>query len=108
MIGLLLYVVFTAIFYYLKIGILTVEDYKHWIILNFTELITFRQLMGVKKIVLLFFKVDLLKMSLIGEVLDFLQTLIQSTVEETIKINKANLVQIENCLQDAQDKIEFL
>lgn len=48
------------------------------------------------------------KMVLIGEVLDFLKSLIQCIVEDTLRINKANLVDIQICLQDAHKKIEFL
>lgn len=44
------------------------------------------------------------------KLLKFLDTLILSIVEseDTIKINKTTLADIKTCLQDAQEKIEFL
>lgn len=44
------------------------------------------------------------------KLLKFLDTLILSIVEseDTIKINKTTLADIQTCLQDAQEKIEFL
>ena len=42
------------------------------------------------------------------DVLEWLNTLISSTVDQTITINKASLSDIQTCLQNALDKIEFL
>jgi len=47
-------------------------------------------------------------MALIGEVVKFLKTMIQSTVYDTIGINKASLSNIQTCLQNAHETIEFL
>lgn len=47
-------------------------------------------------------------MALIGEVLNLLNTLIHSTSYNIVKINKYTLTNIQTCLQNALDKIEFL
>ena len=47
-------------------------------------------------------------MALIGEVLEFLKNLIHSSNHDKVRINKVSLVDIRTCLQNAQDKIEFL
>jgi len=47
-------------------------------------------------------------MTPIGEVLEFLKTLIQSTVDDTFQISKGSLSEIQTCLQYAQEQIEFL
>lgn len=47
-------------------------------------------------------------MALIGDVLGLLNTLIHSTIDEMVNITKDNLFDIKICLQNAQDKIEFL
>ena len=47
-------------------------------------------------------------MDQIGEVLEFLKTLIQSTSNDTFQISKASLSEIQTCLQNAQEKIDFL
>ena len=47
-------------------------------------------------------------MARISEVLEFMKTLIQSTVDDTLKISKGSLSEIRTCLQYAQEKIDFL
>ena len=47
-------------------------------------------------------------MAIVYEVLESLETLIQYATGDTIKINKTTLVDIQICLQNAQEKIEFL
>ena len=47
-------------------------------------------------------------MALIGEVLEFLKTLIQSNVKDVVKLRKDALSDIHTCLQDAHDKIDLL
>ena len=47
-------------------------------------------------------------MARIGEVLEFLKTLIHSSNHDTVRINKAYLSDIKPCLQNAHEKIEFL
>jgi len=47
-------------------------------------------------------------MALIGGVLELLKTLIQSTIKHTVKINKNTLCDIQTCLQNTQEKIDFL
>ena len=42
------------------------------------------------------------------EVLEFLKTIIQSTTNDTVKIKKSSLADIRICLQNAQEKIDFL
>ena len=47
-------------------------------------------------------------MARINEVLEFLKTLILSTTHDTLKISKVSLTDIQVCLQNAQEKIDFL
>jgi len=47
-------------------------------------------------------------MGKISEVLEFMKTLIQSTVDDTLQINIGSLSEIQTCLQNAQEKIDFL
>ena len=47
-------------------------------------------------------------MALIGAILESLDNLILSTMDNTIKISKDFLTDIHSCLQDVHDKIEFL
>ena len=42
------------------------------------------------------------------EVLELLETLIQSNVDDKVKISKDSLFDIQKCIQNAQEKIEFL
>jgi len=48
------------------------------------------------------------KMARISEVLEFLKTLILSTTHDTLKVSKVSLTDIQVCLQNAQEKIDFL
>lgn len=48
------------------------------------------------------------KMAKVDEVVELLNTLIQSTIEDIVKTNKATLANIKICLQHAQNKIDFL
>ena len=47
-------------------------------------------------------------MAKINEVLVLLNNLIHSNVDDMIKMSKNALFNIQTCLQDAQDKIDFL
>ena len=47
-------------------------------------------------------------MARITELLELLNTLIQSNIHDTIEIGKGTLSNIQTCLQNEQDKIEFL
>ena len=47
-------------------------------------------------------------MAKINEALKFLNNLIHSNVDDMIKMSKDALCNIQSCLQDAQEKIEFL
>ena len=47
-------------------------------------------------------------MAKINEALELLKNLIHSNVDDMIKMSKNALCNIQNCLQDAQEKIEFL
>lgn len=47
-------------------------------------------------------------MTQVGNLLDLLRTLIMTTTESTININKETLFDIQTCLQDTQEKIDFL
>jgi len=47
-------------------------------------------------------------MARISEVLEFMKTLIQSTVDDTLQISIGSLSEIHTCLQNAQEKIDFL
>ena len=47
-------------------------------------------------------------MAKINEALEFLNKLIHSNVDDMIKMSKDALCNIQTCLQDAQEKIEFL
>jgi len=47
-------------------------------------------------------------MARISEVLEFMKTLIQSTVDDTLQISIGSLSEIQTCLQYAQEKIDFL
>ena len=47
-------------------------------------------------------------MAKINDVLDLLNNLIHSTIHDMVKMSKNALFNIKTCLQDAQDKIEFL
>lgn len=44
----------------------------------------------------------------LDDFLKILSTLILSTIEDTVKINKTIISDIQTCLQDAQENIEFL
>ena len=48
------------------------------------------------------------KMARINEVLEFLKTLILSTNHDTLKFSKASLTNIQVCVQNAQENIDFL
>jgi len=48
------------------------------------------------------------KMIRLDNALELLNTLIRSTVDEMVKINKTSLSNIKMCLQNAQENIEFL
>ena len=48
------------------------------------------------------------QMARINEVLEFMKTLIQSTVDDTLQISKRSLSEIQTCLYNAQEKIDFL
>jgi len=45
---------------------------------------------------------------MVVEVLELLNNLIHSTIDNTITINKAILREIQTCLQNAHDKTKFL
>jgi len=47
-------------------------------------------------------------MARIDELLELLNTLILSIVDNTVTIDKATLTNVLTCLQDSQDKIKFL
>ena len=47
-------------------------------------------------------------MARITEILEFLKTLILSSNHDTLKVNKFSLTDIQVCLQNAQEKINFL
>ena len=47
-------------------------------------------------------------MARISEVLEFMKTLIQSTVDDTLQISEGYLSEIQSCLQNSQEKIDFL
>ena len=47
-------------------------------------------------------------MAKINEALELLKNLIHSNVDDMIKMNKHALCNIQNCLLDAHEKIEFL
>ena len=47
-------------------------------------------------------------MAKINEALELLNNLIHSSVHDMVKMSKNSLCNIQTCLQDAQDKIEFL
>ena len=47
-------------------------------------------------------------MAKINDALELLHNLIHSTVHDMVKMRKNALFNIQTCLQDAQDKIEFL
>ena len=47
------------------------------------------------------------KMARISEVLEFFKTLILSTNHDTLKVGKVSLTDIQVCLQNAQEKIDF-
>ncbi len=47
-------------------------------------------------------------MARISEVLEFMKTLIQSTVNDTLQISKGSLSEIQTCLRNAQEKIDIL
>ena len=47
-------------------------------------------------------------MTQIGEILEFLKTLIHSSDHGTVRISKASLVDIRTCLHNVQENIEFL
>jgi len=48
------------------------------------------------------------QMARISEVLELMKTLIQSTVDDTLQISKGSLSEIQTCLYNAQENIEFL
>ena len=47
-------------------------------------------------------------MAKINDALELLHNLIHSSVHDMVKMSKNTLFNIQTCLQDAQDKIEFL
>ena len=47
-------------------------------------------------------------MTTITEVLEFMKTLIQSTVDDTLQIIIGSLSKIQTCLQNSQENIDFL
>lgn len=47
-------------------------------------------------------------MARINKVLEFLKTLVLSTTHDTLKANKVSLIDIQVCLQNTQEKIDFL
>jgi len=47
-------------------------------------------------------------MAKINEVLEFLKTLMLSTTHDTLKVSKVSLIDIQVCLQNAQEKLVFL
>ena len=47
-------------------------------------------------------------MARITEILEFLKTLIHSSNHDTLKVSKVSLTDIQTCLQNAQEKIDFL
>ena len=47
------------------------------------------------------------KIARIGEVLEFLKTLIHSSDHGTVRISKTSLVDIRPCLHNVQENIEF-
>ena len=47
-------------------------------------------------------------MAKINEALELLNNLIHSSVHDMVKMSKNALCNIQTCLQDAQDRIEFL
>ena len=47
-------------------------------------------------------------MATITEILQFLKTLIHSSNHDTLKVSKVSLTDIQTCLQNAQEKIDFL
>lgn len=47
-------------------------------------------------------------MDRIGVVLELLDTLVHSTMENTIMIDKAIVADIQTCLKNVQENIEFL
>ena len=55
-----------------------------------------------------FFSLSCWKMAKINEALELLNDLIHSNVDDMIKMSKDVLCNIQNCLLDAQEKIEFL
>ena len=55
-----------------------------------------------------FVEPKLLKMAKINEALELLSNLIHSNVHDMIKMSKNSLGNIQICLQDAQEKMEFL
>lgn len=48
------------------------------------------------------------KIAKIGEVLEFLKTMIHLSGRGIVRINKASLVDIRTCLHNVQENIEFL
>jgi len=63
-------------------------------------------------VVISFFKKGVIltmeNMARITEILEFLKTLILSSNHDTLKVNKFSLTDIQVCLQNAQEKINFL
>lgn len=55
-----------------------------------------------------FFGKKLEKMMRLNDLLEFLRTLMLSIIHNNVQIKKDTLSSIETCLQNAQDKIEFL
>ena len=47
-------------------------------------------------------------MAKINDELELLNNLIHSTIHDMVKMRKNSIFNIQTCLQDAQDKIEFL
>jgi len=47
-------------------------------------------------------------MARITEILEFLKTLIHSSTHDILKVSKVSLTNIQVCLQNAQEKIDFL
>ena len=50
----------------------------------------------------------MLKMAPIRAILDLVDNLILSTMDNTVKISIGSLLEIQACLQNAQEKIDFL
>ena len=47
-------------------------------------------------------------MARINDLVELLNTLLLSIIDNTIMVDKNNLTHIRNCIQDSQDTLEFL